>query len=97
MQRIISLLFFLPLFASAQTGWVNLEFQADNYGGESTWGIYMVGSDSVYVSGGPYPNNSYNEQLITLPPGEYNLVVNDAFGDGICCEFGEGWFGFENS
>ena len=91
------LLMFLPLFATAQTGWVNLEFQADNYGGESTWGIYMVGSDSVYVSGGPYPNNSYNEQLITLPPGEYNLVVNDAFGDGICCEFGEGWFGFENS
>ena len=91
------LLMFLPLFATAQVGWVNLEFQADNYGGESTWGVYMVGSDSVYAAGGPYPNNSYNEQLITLPEGEYNLVVNDQFGDGICCDFGEGWFGIENT
>ena len=97
MQRLISLLFLLPLFASAQTGWINLEFQADQYGGESTWEIYMVGSDSVYAAGGPYQSGSYNEQLITLPAGEYNLVVNDEFGDGICCEFGEGWFGFENS
>ena len=91
------LLMLFPLFATAQTGWINFEFQADQYGGESTWEIYMVGSDSVYASGGPYTNSSYIEQLITLPAGEYNLVVNDEFGDGICCEFGEGWFGFENS
>ena len=97
MQRLISVLFLLPFFASAQTGWVNLEFQADGYGGESTWEIYMVGSDSVYAAGGPYPNNSYNQQLVTVPAGEYNLVVSDEFGDGICCEFGEGWFGVENT
>jgi len=97
MQRITSLLFFLPLLVSAQTSWISLEFQADQYGGESTWEIYMVGSDSVYAAGGPYESNSYSEQLITLPVGEYNLVVSDAFADGICCEFGEGWFGFENS
>ena len=57
----------------------------------------MVGSDSVYAAGGPYQNLSYNQELITLPVGEYNLVVSDAFGDGICCEFGEGWFGLENT
>ena len=91
------LLLLTPLFATAQSGWINVEFQADAYGGESTWEIYMVGSDSVYAAGGPYAANSYTEQLITLPVGEYNLVVNDSFGDGICCEFGEGWFGFENS
>ena len=91
------ILFFLPIVAFSQQGWVNLEFQADQYGGESTWEIYMVGSDSVYAAGGPYENLSYNQQLITLPVGEYNLVVNDEFEDGICCEFGEGWFGIENS
>ena len=82
MQRLISVLFLLPFFASAQIGWVNLEFQTDGYGGESTWEIYMVGSDSVYAAGGPYPNNSYNQQLVTIPAGEYNLVVSDEFGDG---------------
>ena len=34
--------------------------------------------------------------MIPLPSGEYNLVVSDAFGDGICCDFGEGWFGLKN-
>ena len=90
------ILFFLPTIAFSQ-GWVNVEFQADAYGGESTWEIYMVGSDSVYASAGPFVNASYNEQLVGLPVGEYNLVVSDQFGDGICCEFGEGWFGIENT
>ncbi len=97
MQRLIYALLALPLFASAQTGWVNLEFQADQYGSESSWEIYMVGGDSVFALGGPYNPNSYNEQFIELPAGEYNLVVSDEFGDGICCEFGEGWFGIENT
>ena len=97
MQWLSSVLLFLPLFATAQIGWVNVEFQADAYGGESTWEIYMVGSDSVYASAGPFVNASYSEQLVVLPVGEYNLVVSDQFGDGICCEFGEGWFGIENT
>ena len=97
MQRLIYALLALPLFASAQTGWVNLEFQADQYGSESSWEIYMVGDDSVFALGGPYDPNSYNEQFIELPAGEYNLVVSDEFGDGICCEFGAGWFGIENT
>ena len=91
------ILFLLPVVAFSQPSWVNLQFQTDQYGGESTWEIYMVGSDSVYAAGGPYQNLSYNQELINLPVGEYNLVVSDAFGDGICCEFGEGWFGIENT
>jgi len=43
------ILFFLPTIAFSQ-GWVNVEFQADAYGGESTWEIYMVGADSVYAA-----------------------------------------------
>ena len=91
------ILFFLPLFASAQTGWIKLEFQADEYGDESTWEIYMVGSDSVYASGGPYGYLSFDQQFIQLPTGEYNLVVNDELDDGICCDYGQGWFGIQNS
>ena len=90
------LLLLTPLFAAAQPSWVNLEFQADAYGGESTWEIYMVGSDQIMAAGGPYADSSYTEQIIPLPSGEYNLVVNDAFGDGICCQFGEGWFKLNN-
>ena len=95
MQRIIYLLFFLPLLASAQNSWVNFELQADQYGGETTWEI--VQGDSVFASGGPYGSFEYVQQLIFLPEGEYNLVVNDSFGDGICCDFGDGWFSIENT
>ena len=90
------LLMFLPLFAAAQPSWVELEFQTDNYGEESTWEIYPVGSDEAIAQGGPLPDSTYTSQMIPLPSGEYNLVVSDAFGDGICCDFGEGWFGLKN-
>ena len=96
MKLFFSILFCIPLVCLSQPSWVNLEFQTDNYGGESTWEIYPIGSDNAFTSGGPYPDSSYTEQLILLPSGEYNLVVNDAFGDGICCQFGNGWFALNN-
>ena len=87
---------FLPLFATAQPSWVNLEFQTDNYGGEST-GVYtwlglMI---RLYLEAHIQTLPTLSKQYF-LPSGEYNLVVNDAFGDGICCDFGEGWFGLRN-
>ena len=97
MKQLLTILFIgLSNIIAAQPSWVNLEFQTDSYGSESTWEIYMVGSDSAFASGGPYADSSYTEQLIPLPSGEYNLVVNDQFGDGICCQFGEGWFKLNN-
>ena len=96
MRAILLLLTIIPTLLFAQPSWVTLEFQSDNYGGESTWDIYAIESDESIVSGGPYADSSYFQQTIPLPSGEYNLVVNDAFGDGICCEFGEGWFGLNN-
>ena len=85
----------LLTFSAYSQSWVNFELQADQYGGETTWEI--VQGDSVFASGGPYGSFEYVQQLIPLPPGEYNLVVNDSFGDGICCDFGDGWFSIENT
>ena len=88
-------LFLIPLTFLTQESWVNVIVQTDQYGGETTWEIYQD-SEIVAVSP-PYQNNSYNEALVELPSGEYNLVVYDAFGDGICCNFGNGYFGLTNS
>ena len=38
----------------------------------------------------------FNSTVI-LPPGEYEFVIYDSFGDGICCAFGEGWFSLTNT
>ena len=76
-------LLLIPLTFLTQDSWVNVVVQTDQYGGETTWEIYQ---DSQIVAASPvYQGNSYYETLVELPSGEYNLVVYDIFGDGICC------------
>ena len=91
----LSILLLASITALAQS-WVNVELQADQYSGETSWSI--VQGDSTFASGGPYTEPfQYVQQLVELPPGEYNFVVDDAYGDGICCGFGEGWIGISNA
>ena len=95
MKKLLFFLFLLPSGILSQDSWVNVIVQADNYGAETSWEIY---EDSTLVAiSDTYANNSYNETFIALPPGGYNFVIYDQFGDGICCEFGEGFFGLINS
>ena len=92
MQRLIGLIFLMPLFAVAQQGWVSIAIQGDAYGGETTW-LVRDSSNSVVAGSAPlqgeYP---YVEAFLPLPVGDYTFTIYDSFGDGICCEFGEGWF-----
>lgn len=39
----------------------------------------------------PYQNSTLHNNTIYLPSGDYNFIAYDAFGDGICCSFGEGF------
>ena len=92
MQRLISLICFMPLLAVAQQGWVSISIQGDAYGEETTW--LLRDSSDVVVAGsaplqGQYP---YVEAFLPLPVGDYTFTIYDSFGDGICCGFGEGWF-----
>jgi hypothetical protein len=86
------LIFLMPLFASAQQGWVSIAIQGDAYGGETTW-LVRDSSDAIVAGSAPlqgeYP---YVEAFLPLPLGNYTFTIYDSFGDGICCEFGEGWF-----
>jgi hypothetical protein len=86
------LLMFLPLFATAQTGWVSISIQGDAYGNETTW-LVRDSSDAIVAGSAPlqgeYP---YVEAFLPLPVGNYTFTIYDSFGDGICCGFGEGWF-----
>ena len=68
---------------------VNLTIVADNYGSETTWTVTNA-SGSVVASGGPYANNSTNSQALCLPDGCYDFTINDSYGDGICCQYGNG-------
>ena len=63
----------------------------DNYPTETSWTISDNVTGEVVASGWGYdlPNNAYAETG-TLCPGCYVFTINDVYGDGICCDFGEG-------
>ena len=95
MKRLLFLLAFLPSILLAQDSWVNVVVQTDNYGSETTWEIYQ--NTNVVATSPIYDGNSYYETIVSLDAGQYNFVIYDEFGDGICCAYGEGFFGLSNS
>jgi hypothetical protein len=70
---------------------VNVYILTDNYGGETTWDITNSAGD-VVSSGGPYdPTTEYFHSSL-LEDGDYTFTIYDAWGDGICCAYGEGMY-----
>ena len=65
----------------------------DDYGSETTWEIRRFGT--VVYSGGPYEDGQ-DQEVISIPmcleDGCYILEVEDSYGDGMCCDYGEGSF-----
>ena len=79
----------------AQGSWVNVTVQTDEDAGETSWEI-IQNSEVVAVSP-PYQNNTLHNNTIYLPSGDYNFIIYDSFGDGICCGFGQGWYSLTNN
>lgn len=81
-------------FSAGSTGGttdVTLSITFDNYPEETSWSV-MSGSTAV-ESGGPYGSQADGSTLninMTLDDGCYSLVMNDSYGDGICCSYGSG-------
>jgi hypothetical protein len=74
---------------------VQVQITIDRYGDETTWEV--VQGATVVASGGPYvqlPANGTQVQApvdLCLPAGCYQLKVYDSFGDGNCCDYGNGF------
>ena len=66
----------------------------DDYGSETTWELVSE-YGSIVAEGGPYQDGA-DGTLITdawcLEEGCYEFVIYDAYGDGICCDYGEGFY-----
>jgi len=70
---------------------VTLTIVLDNYPEETSWEI-RDGS-TVVASGGTYGSQADGATVvenITLDDGCYDFVINDQYGDGICCSYGNG-------
>ena len=73
---------------------MKMELLTDRYPAETSWKIIdNCNGDSVVMSGGNYqtPFTTF-EDSASLPPSQYTLEINDAYGDGICCGQGSGSF-----
>ena len=68
---------------------VTLTLVLDNYPGETTW--TLSGPNGAVASGSGYNTaNSTVTETFCLPDGCYTFTINDSYGDGICCAYGNG-------
>lgn len=85
---------FLPNIDGGASGSCNdysltLTLNTDNYGSETSWVVNNSQGSSVASGSGYASNTQYNEQLC-LADGAYTLVISDSYGDGMCCNVGNG-------
>ncbi|MBL6444977.1 M4 family metallopeptidase [Fulvivirga sp. 29W222] len=74
------------------TGTVTLTLVFDNYPEETSWTL-TNSSGTTVASGGTYgsePDGSTLTETFNLAAGDYTFTINDSYGDGICCSYGNG-------
>ncbi len=69
-----------------------VEITLDDFGSETSW--FIVDNDNNLVAqGGPYRdgiNGRVKSKTIELSNDCYTFVIEDYYGDGICCDYGDG-------
>ncbi len=78
--------------APCSSATINLLF--DQYPQETRWEIKGTQNNTLF-SGGPYNSadaNSLLSEVICLPYDCYNFTIFDSGDDGICCNFGNGFY-----
>ncbi len=73
----------------------------DQFGDETSWAI-TDDMGNIITTGGPYSQLSSSgtqthTHSVTLSQGCYNFYVFDSYGDGMCCEYGNGAYRLEQS
>ena len=71
---------------------VSLTLVFDDYQEETSWSL-TDGGGAVIESGGTYGSQADRSTLVIdmcVFPGCYDFTINDAYGDGICCTYGNG-------
>ena len=70
---------------------LTLTLTFDNYPEETSW--QLQSGASVVASGGTYGNQADGSTInvpITVAAGNYTFVISDSYGDGMCCNYGNG-------
>jgi len=70
-----------------------LVIKPDDFGADISWKI-KDDQGKIVAKGGNYPdfNTKIISEPICIPSGCYRLIMSDSYGDGICCDYGKGWY-----
>lgn len=61
----------------------------DNYGSETSWQLRTAAGTTLGGGSNLANNQTYTDEFC-LNEGDYNFVITDSYGDGICCQYGQG-------
>ncbi len=91
------LLLLIGLTGLAQPTYLDLFIQFDQFPQETAW-VITQGTDTIPLITSPdyglpeYINGTAEQRLFLQSGIDYTFTILDVYGDGICCEFGEGFF-----
>jgi thiol-disulfide isomerase/thioredoxin len=86
---------FAPPVSTSLT--INLEFKTDNYGNETSWKLFD-NEGTMLFSGSGYGNNTVYNEVFEIEEGTcYAFVIYDQYGDGMCCNYGNGYYKLTDS
>ena len=73
---------------------LKIVIQPDDYGSEIEWQLWNDETDELIDFGNGYEDfdNTRIRKNFCLEDGCYSFIIYDYYGDGICCEFGNGWY-----
>lgn len=76
---------------------ITVTIQLDNYPNETYWEIRDLKSDSLLYETDATTKKGKNSNLLVSPPlllsvGDYQYTIYDKYGDGICCQYGNGFY-----
>ena len=75
--------------SNCNTGDVTLSLTLDNYPSETSWSLQKDGS--TVASGSGYSTRGQTiTEVFSYGDGNYSFTINDSYGDGICCGYGNG-------
>jgi hypothetical protein len=87
----------IGLASNAASQYVTVKITTDRYASETSWNLKNSTGTIVAQGGGNWTNLAANGQTVqppvqvTLSPSQcYTFEILDSFGDGICCDYGDG-------
>ncbi|NOX45688.1 MAG: T9SS type A sorting domain-containing protein [Chlorobi bacterium] len=73
-----------------------LELMTDEYASETSWKLRDA-DDNVIRESETLENLTLYTEEFCLPQACYTFTIYDSYGDGICCQYGEGYYTLTNS